>query len=107
MLPVLLFSSLACLSAAVPLQPRNVKWAPCGDISLNTTWTYECGTLTVPLDYGSPYNRTRSSNSKVDLQLVRIPAPEQPSRGSVFFNFGGPGFPARNTLVGSGAKFLP
>ncbi|OBT82119.1 hypothetical protein VE02_09462 [Pseudogymnoascus sp. 03VT05] len=26
--------------------------------------------------------------------------------GSVFFNFGGPGFPARNTLVGSGAKFL-
>lgn len=100
MLPLLLLSSFACLSAAIPLHPRNVKWAPCGDITLNTTWTYECGTLTVPLDYSARSNRT------IDLQLARIPAAKQPSKGSVFFNFGGPGFLARNTLVGSGAKFL-
>ncbi|KFY27607.1 hypothetical protein V493_03395 [Pseudogymnoascus sp. VKM F-4281 (FW-2241)] len=100
MLSLLLLSSLACLSAAVPLHPRNVKWAPCGDISLNTTYTYECGTLNVPLDYGSRSNRT------INLDLVRVPAAQQPSKGSVFFNFGGPGFPSRHTLVGSGAKFL-
>ncbi|KFY17412.1 hypothetical protein V492_00661 [Pseudogymnoascus sp. VKM F-4246] len=100
MLPLLLLSSFACLAAAGPLHPRTVKWGACADISLNTTWDYECGTLTVPLDHGARSNRT------VNLQLVRVPAPEQPSKGSVFFNFGGPGFPARNTLVGSGAKFL-
>lgn len=42
----------------------------------------------------------------INLQLVRVPAPKQPSKGNISFNFGGPGFPARNTLVGSGAKFL-
>ncbi|KFY65528.1 hypothetical protein V496_02471 [Pseudogymnoascus sp. VKM F-4515 (FW-2607)] len=106
MLPLLLLSSLASLSVAIPLQPRSVKWAPCRDIKLNTTWTYDCGTLNVPLDYGPTPKRTVNTTGTIDLQFVRIPAAEQPSKGSVFFNFGGPGFPARNTLVGSGAKFL-
>lgn len=102
MLPLLLLSSLASVSGAVPVKPGSVKWAPCEDITLNTTYTYECGTLTVPLDYGAPSN---GSSGTVDLQLVRVPVVKQPSKGSVFFNFGGPGFPARNTLVGSGPKF--
>ncbi|KFZ16073.1 hypothetical protein V501_02411 [Pseudogymnoascus sp. VKM F-4519 (FW-2642)] len=40
------------------------------------------------------------------LQLVRVPAPEKLSKGSISFKFRGSGFLARNTLVGPGAKFL-
>lgn len=93
MLLLFLLTSLAGFSVAATRQPHKVEWGPCKDIALNTTYTYDCGTLTVPFDHASPSNRT------VDLQLTRIPAVEQPSRGSVFFNFGGPGLEGRYTLV--------
>lgn len=52
-----------------------------------------CGNLEVPLDYTEP-----SSNATLTLQLARVPASSQPSKGSILFNFGGPGATGRGTL---------
>ena len=64
----------------------KIQWDPCGDLGVNGTTKLECGNITVPLDYTEP-----DSGETLDLQILRAPAPNQPSKGSVFFNFGGPG----------------
>lgn len=66
--------------------PETIEWAPCGDLGLNETVELSCGSLTVPQDYAEP-----ESGETIDLQIFKIPAPNQPSKGSVFMNFGGPG----------------
>jgi hypothetical protein len=53
----------------------------------------DCGALQVPLDYTEP-----SSNATLHLELAKVPALIQPSRGSILFNFGGPGIPGRRSL---------
>lgn len=60
-----------------------------------------CGELSVPLDYTS--NRTGET---LTLQLTKVPATVQPSRGSILLNFGGPGNDGR-TLLTQYAAFLP
>lgn len=47
----------------------------------------ECGTVTVPVDHGDPGGRT------IETAVVRHPAqgPAEQHRGSLVFNFGGPG----------------
>lgn len=64
----------------------KIQWDPCGDLGVNGTTKLECGNITVPLDYTEP-----DSGETLDLQILKAPAPNQPSKGSVFFNFGGPG----------------
>ncbi|KAH7024596.1 TAP-like protein-domain-containing protein [Microdochium trichocladiopsis] len=71
--------------------------AACNGASVQVSTTrcpVDCSTLDVPLDYTDS-----ASDKKLTLQLLRVPAPVQPSKGSVLVNFGGPGFEARNTLV--------
>jgi pimeloyl-ACP methyl ester carboxylesterase len=69
---------------ALPVTP--VEWAPCGSL--------QCGSVTVPLDYGHPQGQT------VAIAVARHPA-EIPSEriGSLVINPGGPG--------GSGIDDLP
>ncbi|KAF6806148.1 TAP domain-containing protein [Colletotrichum sojae] len=57
----------------------------------------DCANLTVPLDYTQP-----GSNLTIDLQLARIPALKQPSRGSIIVHFGGPGLYQTQNLVSLG-----
>jgi pimeloyl-ACP methyl ester carboxylesterase len=67
-----------------PVDP--IAWKPCEG-------SFECGTLTVPLDYGDPSGET------IDLAVVRRPATNAAKRvGSVMVNPGGPG--------GSGVEFV-
>ncbi|PVF95968.1 hypothetical protein CPB86DRAFT_553513 [Serendipita vermifera] len=47
----------------------------------------ECAKISVPLDYAD------LSKGTISLQMARIPATQQPSRGGIFFNPGGPGGP--------------
>ena len=84
---------------------QSVDWGPCGaptaaqgggeapaPLPDGTPW--ECGTLTVPLDYGDPDGETLS------IALIRARAASGGNRlGSLVFNFGGPG--------GSGVATLP
>lgn len=93
---VLCFVASAAYAAAAPWAPgtsfhdarstQEIEWSPCGELGFNQTVPLSCGSLTVPLDYTEP-----DSGETLDLQILRIPALKQPSKGSVFFNFGGPG----------------
>ncbi len=66
--------------------PGSVAWSACGA-------GFECGTVSVPLDYKHP------DGDKIKLALLRKPATEPGSRiGSLLVNPGGPG--------GSGITFL-
>ncbi|CAI7651000.1 unnamed protein product [Penicillium viridicatum] len=90
------FLGFVACAAAAPSDSRaslhdtrnygKIQWESCGDLGVNGTTELECGSLAVPLDYTEP-----DSGKTLDLQILRAPAPNQPSKGSVFFNFGGPG----------------
>lgn len=71
--------------------PQGIKWGAC---DLNTTLPVECATIPVPLDYTDD-----SSSKTLDLDLIRLPAANQPSKGSILFNFGGPGQDGLNNLL--------
>lgn len=77
----------------------TIRWGPCpGGAAADPI---VCGELPVPLDYTS--NRTGET---LALQLTKLPATTQPSRGSILLNFGGPGNDGRTMLV-QFADFLP
>jgi pimeloyl-ACP methyl ester carboxylesterase len=62
-----------------PFYKQTITWTPCRD-------TFECGWLTVPLDYSRPAGKT------IKLALIRKPATDPARRiGSLLFNPGGPG----------------
>ncbi|KAL4932530.1 alpha/beta hydrolase [Aspergillus undulatus] len=87
-------TSLSSLSSPARLRTRQtegVSWASCQEKVLAVV---QCANFTVPLDYSDP-----GSDEMLTLQLVKIPATVTPKKGTVFFNFGGPGAEARGTLA--------
>ncbi|KAH6695059.1 TAP-like protein-domain-containing protein [Plectosphaerella plurivora] len=84
----------ACTAAAgVSCKPKIV-WGPCDDVEFaKAPLPVQCGSIPVPYDYTSP------NSSTFDLEIVRIPAATNNSRGSILHNFGGPGAEARQTLA--------
>ena len=82
------FRSLSALSHLLLLAAAHAKsqiaWTPC-ELD-GATVPVSCGNLSVPLDYTDQH-----SNATLALELRRIPAAHSPSRGSILFNFGGPG----------------
>ncbi|KNG89214.1 hypothetical protein ANOM_002152 [Aspergillus nomiae NRRL 13137] len=82
--------SLLATAYASAIPARNsearspkLKWGPCG---FNGTLPIECSKLDVPLDYTD-----KDSTATLSLDLIRVAAVNKPSRGSILFNFGGPG----------------
>jgi hypothetical protein len=73
-------------------QTSSIAWHAC-DIQ-GATVPVDCGSLSVPLDYTDA-----ESNTTLDLELFRIKAANGPSKGSILFNFGGPGDPGIDSLV--------
>lgn len=97
---------LAFFSSSVNL-PSNatptIQWGACDGAIINSTLaTVDCATLSVPLDYTEP-----QSNERLDLNLLRVRATFQPSRGSIQINFGGPGLPGRESLALLAQLLLP
>lgn len=69
--------------------PR-IAWRACGG---DAPAAFECATVKVPTDYDEPRGATTT------LALTRLPASDPTKRrGSLFYNFGGPGGPAVDTL---------
>ncbi|KAE8370309.1 TAP-like protein-domain-containing protein [Aspergillus caelatus] len=62
---------------------QQIQWSPC---ETNGTLATECAAFPVPLDYTN-----EAADATLNLELIRIRAPNSPSKGSVFLNFGGPG----------------
>ncbi|MFC9941092.1 alpha/beta hydrolase [Nocardiopsis alba] len=89
-----------------PFHGQSIAWEPCltpEELAATETvegdpdWLrrLECGTVTVPMDHGDPEGRT------LDLALVRHPAqgPADGRRGSLVFEFGGPGVSGVDTFL--------
>lgn len=97
-------AALALLGTANALvhQSNNIEWQDCDPAEFNNTVSLECGTLLVPLDYTSP-----NSSEQLQLRLIRTPAVTQPSKGSILFNFGGPGEPGRSFFNSLVTELLP
>jgi hypothetical protein len=89
---------LASVALAKPLyhnlhtRSQQIKWGSC-DFPTAGSLPVECGTLSVPLDYTNP-----TSNETLTLALIKSAATQTPSKGSILFNFGGPGYEAIQTL---------
>jgi hypothetical protein len=76
---------------------KGIQWAPCDEkleALKNAQLPIECATVTVPLDY-----TVRSCNETIRLNLLRVPARAKPSKGSILFNFGGPGDAGRASMA--------
>jgi hypothetical protein len=94
--------ALASLASASPIndalkhQSRaesSIEWGPC-PFNSTTPLPHECATLKVPLDYSDP-----ESTETLTLSLLRSRAiAEGGSKGSILFNFGGPGYPSLKSL---------
>ena len=79
----------AAVSASVlPRGTEKIEWAPCTEFK--NPVPLQCGNLKVPLDYSNP-----NSTETLQLQLIKVPATKIPAKGSILFNFGGPGEPGR------------
>jgi pimeloyl-ACP methyl ester carboxylesterase len=89
---------LVTLAGAAPAQaaPRipPLRWSPCGG-------GFQCATARVPRDHARPRGATLA------LALARLPAADRRRRiGSLFVNFGGPGFEAVAPLRAAGRDLL-
>lgn len=85
------FLLLGAASALVPhLRSEDVgaiQWGPCnGTVANLTKVPITCAKLPVPLDYTNETN-----GITVGLDLIKAPATRQPVKGTILFNFGGPG----------------
>ena len=75
------------------LYSQTIAWSPC-----DTNDDYDCGTLTVPVDYSEPTGET------FGLNLLRVPAAGD-RVGSLVVNPGGPGAPGTSYAAAAGAVF--
>lgn len=80
-------------ATAISTRASTLQWGNC--TTLNTTLPVQCAKLPVPLDYTNA-----SSNATLELDLIRYPATNGPSKGSVLLNFGGPGQDGLNSMLG-------
>ncbi|MFF2926992.1 alpha/beta hydrolase [Streptomyces celluloflavus] len=89
-----------------PYYRQRIHWTPCaGTLHVQGTDTYrrrfECGTVTVPLDYGHP----GSGEIRLAVNRMRTTGPGR-RLGSLLLNFGGPGEPVVAVLPDM-AGFFP
>ncbi|OTA55087.1 alpha/beta-hydrolase [Hypoxylon sp. EC38] len=85
--------SFLTLSLAQPYGTSTLQWGPCNETEVPSDVPVQCSTLLVPMDYTEP-----NSNETLTLDLVKVLAPVKPSKGSILFNFGGPGGTARDVI---------
>ena len=84
-------------AASLTTRSERIAWGSCDEI--NGTLPIQCGNLTVPLDYTNP-----EPDATLNLQLLKVPAAKTPKKGSIMFNFGGPGLRARSLLASEAKK---
>ena len=75
---------------------QTIDWKDCS----NETTTFQCGTVTVPLDYDHPDGQT------ITIALKKLPASDgNAEHGSLFTNFGGPGVSGVEAVEGESSSF--
>ena len=90
---------LAGLSQCQPYEKAHaardskIDWKPC-ELGLEESAPFQCGSLTVPLDYTN-----KSNPATIDLDLQKVEALVKPAKGSILLNFGGPGSSGKPDLA--------
>ena len=75
---------------------QDIDWEDCS----NETTTFQCGTVTVPLDYEHPDGKT------ITIALKKLPASDgDAEHGSLFLNYGGPGASGVEVVEGEASSF--
>ena len=75
---------------------QDIDWKDCS----NETTTFQCGTVTVPLDYEHPDGKT------ITIALKKLPASDgDAEHGSLFLNYGGPGASGVEVVEGEASSF--
>lgn len=108
----LLAAAVTTHAAPAPKSNDEISWYPCNESTLPKPMLealqkpiealgIKCGSLPVPLDYTSP-----KPEATIDLELLSVPAAQQPAKGTILFNFGGPGNTARGVLAASAPTLL-
>ncbi len=105
---VLVGLASACPAMAAPedasparFYHQTLDWKPCGDPDLDAAHA-DCASVTVPLDYGRPQDRT------ISVALSRIPATDPARRrGFLLSNPGGPGGPGLKMMLNVGQTLSP
>ncbi|MFF4579707.1 alpha/beta hydrolase [Streptomyces sp. NPDC001389] len=98
-LPFLTAAPAAADPAVQEYRPAKPAWHRC---SAEQPASYECATLTVPLDYRQPRGRT------LDLAISRVKSPDPAKRhGVLLMNPGGPGGPGLDLPLTAGAALPP
>ncbi|KAI0165228.1 alpha/beta-hydrolase [Hypoxylon sp. FL1284] len=90
---LVLVPSFLSLSLAQPYKTPKLQWRSCNATEVSSDVPLECSVIHVPLDYTD-----LKSNETLQLDLARVPAAVKPSKGSILFNFGGPGEVGRSEL---------
>lgn len=75
----------------------SIQWKPCilpGDDAVSAQ--FECGSYDVPLDYTDDASE---ETLKIDIVRALATKPSSERKGSIFFNFGGPGYDGVADLV--------
>lgn len=95
---------LAGAAVAITKDTRPVvQWGACPAVEpyVDASAPIECGNIRLPLDYTEP-----NSTALWDVPLVRVKALQQPSKGSIFMNWGGPGLTSTDLTARRGAILL-
>ena len=75
---------------------QTISWQDCS----NETTTFQCGTVTVPLDYDHPDGQT------ITIAVKKLPASDgDAEHGSLFLNYGGPGASGVEAVEGEASSF--
>ena len=89
-------AATAAQALATPLAARHDKGSQWGECDIDTQGLpVECAKLPVPLDYTEKSCRRKT----LDLSLIRYPAQNGPSKGTILLNFGGPGQDGLNNML--------
>ena len=75
---------------------QDIDWKDCS----NETTTFQCGTVTVPVDYEHPDGQT------ITIAVKKLPALDgDAEHGSLFLNYGGPGVSGVEVVEGEASSF--
>ena len=75
---------------------QTITWEDCS----NETTTFQCGTVTVPVDYDHPDGKT------ITIAVKKLPALDgDAEHGSLFLNYGGPGASGVEVVEGEASSF--
>ena len=89
---LLALSVSAVQAVPKPRGDEGIQWGKCDHETQGLP--VECARLPVPLDYADD-----SCEETLDLALIRYPAQDGPSQGTIMLNFGGPGQDGLNSMI--------